>query len=96
MRRSQLARRLAALERAKAPPQPLRWSPWQRILSAEEDRFCAVLSGRRPRPRGGDPAGWAALCGDEGERALLAGIVAKAPLGPANYPLASYLDDLAL
>jgi hypothetical protein len=92
VRNRELARRVAAIE--KAPPQPLCWSPWRRILATDEDRFCAVLSGRRPC--GGDPAGWAALCGDEGERALLAGILTKAHLGPANYPLGLYLDDLAL
>jgi hypothetical protein len=94
VRRPDLARRVAALEKTKAPPEPIFWSPWQRILTAEEDRFCSVLSGRRPR--GADPVGWAELCADEGERALLAGIAAKAHLGPANYPLRSYLADLAL
>jgi hypothetical protein len=94
VRRLGLARRVAAIERAKAPPPVIYWSPWQRILTAEEDRFCAVLSARNPH--GDDPASWAELCTDERERALLAGILAKAHLGPEGYPLDLYLDELAL
>jgi hypothetical protein len=94
MRRRELAKRVAAIEKAKAPPPVVHWSPWQRILTPEEDRFCAVLSARSPSDD--DPAGWAALCADEAERALLAGVLAKAHLGPEGYPLALYLDELAL
>jgi hypothetical protein len=95
--RSDLARRVAELERAKAPPQPLAWSPWQRTLTAEEDHLCAKLSARGAWKRGEDPAAWRDLCEDARELALLSSIAGKAATrGPANYPLGSYLVDLAL
>ena len=99
-----LARRVAAIERAKAPPPTFAWSPWRGILTAEEDRLCTELGARRarrrpPRPVGDDddPAGWAGLCEDDRERELLAGIRTKAERrSPPGYPLRLYLADLAL
>jgi hypothetical protein len=100
--RTELARRVARIEQAKAPRTPLAWSPWQRILTAEEDHLCAKLSARMARrwpfqPVGDDPAGWVELCEDDRERELLAGIRTKAERhGPPGYPLRLYLADLTL
>jgi hypothetical protein len=50
--RSYLAKRVAAIEKAKAPPPVIRWSPWQRILTPKEDAFARVLAHRGARRRG--------------------------------------------
>jgi hypothetical protein len=97
MRRRELAKRVAAVEKAKAPPPVIQWSPWQRIFTPEEDAFARVLAHRGARRGGGggedrrdDPAAWAALCRDDRERALLRGMLAKATHGPEGHPLYLY------
>jgi hypothetical protein len=103
MRRRELAKRVAAIEKAKAPPPVIHWSPWQRIFTPEEDAFAEVLAHRGARRGGGggedcrdDPAAWAALCRDERERVLLRGMLAKAARGPEGHPLGLYFAALRL
>jgi hypothetical protein len=99
--RSHLAKRVAAVEKALAAPRVVHWSPWQRILTPEEDAFARVLAHRGARRGGGggedrrdDPAAWAALCRDGRERALLRGMLAKAERGPEGWPLDLYFAAL--
>jgi hypothetical protein len=93
--RAGLARRVAALERAKAPPPAIDlWPPWRRLLSGEEDLFLGRLLPRRPRPEGGPWPDWRdgyrAMCRGEAERATLEAIFAKVP--PATDPDAALVE----
>jgi hypothetical protein len=86
-RRGELARRVAALERAKtkAAPGVGFWPPWDELLSDEERLFVRRLvrrpwpppgeAGEGPRPDWRDE--YRAMCRDEAERAMLGAILAK-------------------
>jgi hypothetical protein len=108
--RRALAQRVAALEKAAAPPPKVRWSPWQRVLTDAEDQLLVALAARGAGPKGetgaeleDDPPAWTDLCADEGERLLLATVLAKArdpvfppPWDRVSYPLYLYLMELQL
>jgi hypothetical protein len=93
--RSHLAKRVAAIERAKAPPPVVTWTDWQRLLTTTEWAFLEELTARY---RGGDRLAWRdehrALCRDDAERAMLEAILAKEPSQPGSHPLELLLLDL--
>ena len=102
MARTELARRVAAVERAKAPPPPeLAWSPWQRLLTAEQWGLVLALATRamfRPPIEGdGWRDGYRALCADDAERTMLEAIFAmEGQEGTAGQTLEMLFVDLRL
>jgi hypothetical protein len=84
--RSELARRVAAVERAKAETAPsggpvAYWPDWGTLLSAAEQqllRRLEMMVRRQPWPGEGDwQAGYRGMCETDAERAMLEGIFAK-------------------
>ena len=96
MRNRDLARRVAAIEEAKAPPPVHHWTPWQKILTADEWQLVCALAARRRRHELPWPDGARAVCADHAERAVLEAALAKEQQAPARSLLAQLMDDLAL
>jgi hypothetical protein len=95
MRNRELHKRLAALERALAPPPRVFWSEWQKLLGEDEYRLVWALAERgAPSAPCDDFAAWAGLCRDEHELPLLRRIEAVAAADPMPTNSSGWCDQL--
>jgi hypothetical protein len=93
-RRLGLAKRVAAIEKAKAPPPPVVIWAFQTILTDQEWTLVYRLANR---PQGDDrdlgwPDRYRARCADKAERALLEAVLAKERLGPEGHLRMLFLE----